>query len=493
MICVWVFALSGCSGFNSKAPDTPYEIVFDTPMEELLSVRLALHAHDWDGYGEAVDVRGDVLVVGASEWNYYGAGKAYVYRLSGGEWQEEAHLVAHDGGEQSWRFGASVALGEGIIAVGAPGSEDPQVAVDSGAVYLFEYDGQTWVETAKLTPDRSEQDAQTRTGWQTDFRRVRAFGALVSLDGDSLAVAGATGTELVHIFQPTEEGWQEQARIPVPDMPERDLHLVSMSLLGDTLALSAFYTPPQSNRSTVVHGSVAVYMFERDGDTWGETFRFIPEGDSDFVFYRNKIVGASVALGGSPDQANLFAVGMPGFPDQTRLFEGEPDMRESPKSVHETGAVYLFERAEGGWTQQATLRPAGWENPPGPGRDFPASEADLEQAIFNEDSSTIMPAEWVIGDSYSDNPGISFFGATVALDENWLAVTAAYANTAYVFERQGQDWVYRYRATPGPEAWEDFGQVVAISGSTLLLGAPGEFGYSAYVFDLCDPSLQDCK
>jgi hypothetical protein len=32
--------------------------------------------------------------------------------------------------------------------------------------------------------------------------------------------------------------------------------------------------------------------------------------------------------------------------------------------------------------------------------------------------------------------------------------------------------------------WEDFAQVVAINGDTLLLGTPGEFGNSAYVFNL---------
>ncbi len=100
------------------------------------------------------------------------------------------------------------------------------------------------------------------------------------------------------------------------------------------------------------------------------------------------------------------------------------------------------------------------------------------------------------GDVYSENPEISFFGATVDLDENLLAVTAGYANATYVFEHQGQDWVYRFRIAPRPEEpglWEDFAQVVTISGETVLLGTPGEFGNSAYVFSLCVQPSGICR
>lgn len=91
------------------------------------------------------------------------------------------------------------------------------------------------------------------------------------------------------------------------------------------------------------------------------------------------------------------------------------------------------------------------------------------------------------GHLFSEAPEISFFGATVDLDQNQLAVTAGFANATYIFERRDEDWVYRFSITPGQqkeELWEDSAQVVAISGRTLLLGTPSEFGNSAYVFRL---------
>lgn len=147
--------------------------------------------------------------------------------------------------------------------------------------------------------------------------------------------------------------------------------------------------------------------------------------------------------------------------------------------------MYLFERLQGGsWQQRVTLRPAGWENPPGPPSTYPfgpieeLSEAE-QRAFF---ASFIFP-----GHIFSDSPEVSFFGATVDLDKNRLAVTAGFANATYVFERRGEAWDYQFRITARDqktEPWEDWAQVVSLSGDTVLLGTPSDFGNSAHVFSL---------
>jgi hypothetical protein len=220
-------------------------------------IRLAPHESQWDGFGEAVDVHGDVLVVGASEWNQLGPGSVlHVYRSSSGEWHEEAQLTAGDRDEfleqaQQYggqRFGTSVALGDGVIAVGAPGSVQSKNPEYKGAVYIFEHMGDAWVETARLVPSGSVQAGEEdRLEW-LNFNRMkpRMFGSHVALDGDTLAVGGdADGT--VYIYQSGGNGWQEQAQITIPEMPERDIYMTSLSILGDTVAVSAFHLPPQGN------------------------------------------------------------------------------------------------------------------------------------------------------------------------------------------------------------------------------------------------------
>jgi len=84
----------------------------------------------WDGYGEAVDVNGDVLVVGAAEWNQCGPGSAYVYRRSGNEWRQEARLMTSDMADfeaqssdfASQRLGTSVAWERGSLRLARRGT-----------------------------------------------------------------------------------------------------------------------------------------------------------------------------------------------------------------------------------------------------------------------------------------------------------------------------------------------------------------------------------
>jgi hypothetical protein len=209
-----------------------------------------------------------------------------------------------------------------------------------------------------------------------------------------------------------------------------------------------------------------------------------------------------VALGGESGEADLLAVGLPGFPDWTgdldeRLVGVNPDqVPEFPASNRQSGAVYIFGReGQSRWRQQATLKPEGWDSPPGPGSlsGFPShleeGQSDAEKAAFY--ASFVFP-----GHIYSEAPEITFFGTTVDLDGSLLAATSGFANTTYIFERQDGAWTYRLRLKPQNEKlelWEDFSQLARISNHTVLLGTPGEFGNSAYVFDLCGLLGQDCR
>lgn len=509
--CLWMALLTACGGMTPRPVAVPIEMEFDTTLQDVAGgVRLAPQESQWDGYGEAVAVRGEVLVIGASEWNQLGPGSAYVYRLVGETWQEQAQLFAsdRDEGQFAQRFGNAVALGEGMLAIGAPGNDDPEAGENSGAVYLFERQDGAWVETAKLIPDSPKEELEPVALKNMEYVRMRprAYGALVALSGDTLAVGGSP-EGLVYLYQRGGNGWQEQARVSIPASPGRDLYMGSMALYGDALALSAFYVLPRSEQDLFLQGNAVVYAFERSGEAWQESFNFKPEGQEDILFLAEVNIGASIALGGASGTASLLAVGLPGFPDwrdaqdNIGLFGANPGPLDLPASNRQAGAVYLFERAEGSWIRRVTLKPAGWETPPGAGS-FPLNApTHLENEAGNseEASPTATPDlrdSFVFpGHLFSANPEVSFFGATVDLDGDRLAVTGGYTNTTYVFEREGQDWSYRFSLRPSPDGqlWEDYAQAVVISGRTLLLGTPGEFGNSAYVFDLCAPQMLDCK
>lgn len=482
--------VSACGAPKLGAVGETLAFPLESP-EAVLEGGVVLDSPDlvWDGYGEAVDVNGNVLVVGAAEWNQLGPGSAYVYRRSGQGWRQEARLITSDLAEfeaqaselASQRLGTSVALGGEIVAVGAPGNTDALTGGYAGAVYLYEFDGESWVETAKLSaaqPDRAE----IKFGMDSLARfRPSLFGSLVALDGYTLAVGGDSGAQSVYVYQRSENGWQEQARLQIPGRSGKELYMASMDLFGDTLAVSAFYVLPfdAQKLELLMIGNVVVYVFERTGETWKESFHFVSEeGEQDLLFLPEVNVGASVAVDGAAGRAERIAVGLPGFPDWSQaednvgLFGANAgNVPDLPISNRQAGAVYLFERSEQGWKQTTTFRPEGWESPPVLGEDYYA-----------------QPMSAFPGYVYSEEPEISFFGATVDLDGEQLAVTAGYANGTYVFERQGEEWFYRYRLYPDQSretGSEDFAQVVSIDGCTLLLGTPGEFGGTAHVFEIC--------
>lgn len=513
--CVCLLVSSACGGNRAENVTPPVDVIIDSQMEAFLGgIRLDPRENQWDGFGEAVDVHGDVLVVGASEWNQLGPGSVYVYRSSSGEWHEEAQLAASDRDEfleqaqvyGGQRFGTSVALGDGVIAIGAPGSVNSNPEYN-GAVYIFEQHEDVWVETKRLFPGDSVQTGEeNRLEW-LNFSRMkpRVFGSHVALDGDTLAVGGdADGT--IYIYQSGVSGWQEQAQFTIPGIPERDLYMTSLSILGNTVAVSVYYLPPQREQFVFLTGSVTIFIFERLGNSWEESFRFSPDdGTVDYLFPPEINLGASVALGGDSGRANLLAIGLPGFPDWSGNLDPAmigmnplqiAEFAEHAVSNRRSGAVYVFGRDdEGHWQQQATLRPSGWDDPPGPGSFSSIMPSHLEE-LSDAEKADFFSSHIFPGHLFSEIPEVSFFGATVDMDGNRLAVTSGFANSTYIFEQEDGEWKYRARLKPKNEKvelWEDFTQPVKINSNDLLLGTPSEFGNSAYVFDLCVPFALACR
>jgi hypothetical protein len=113
-----------------------------------------------DGFGMAVALDGDAMIIGASAANGEDSesGAAYVYGRNGSIWTQQAKLMAGDGASGDG-FGESVALAGNLILVGAPFEHD--FGVLGGAVYAFRSQGggSGWTQTAKLlSPDGARFD-----------------------------------------------------------------------------------------------------------------------------------------------------------------------------------------------------------------------------------------------------------------------------------------------------------------------------------------------
>jgi hypothetical protein len=100
-----------------------------------------------DRFGQAVSTDGARILVGAPQDDDAGtnAGSAFLFAPVGGVWQQEAQLTpTYPTPLTGAAFGSSVAIFGGTAVVGAPNSQGVVDREESGAAYLYEFNGLTW-------------------------------------------------------------------------------------------------------------------------------------------------------------------------------------------------------------------------------------------------------------------------------------------------------------------------------------------------------------
>ncbi len=120
-----------------------------------------------------VSMTSDAAIIGA----YGGAGAAYIFGFDGTSWVEEHKLTASDGaGGDS--FGTSVSLSGDAALIGAFGDDGQR-----GSAYVFRFDGTSWVEEQKLTS--SEREGGDAYGFSVSLLGTLALVGAPEDDGDS--------------------------------------------------------------------------------------------------------------------------------------------------------------------------------------------------------------------------------------------------------------------------------------------------------------------
>ena len=112
-----------------------------------------------DNFGQFVSVSEDFAIVGAPKHAHAGlkqSGAAYIFGRNGEAWMQQAKLTANDAGAKN-QFGGSVSISGDVAIVGAPLNDG--VANATGAAYIFNRNGDTWLQHTKITAkDADEQD-----------------------------------------------------------------------------------------------------------------------------------------------------------------------------------------------------------------------------------------------------------------------------------------------------------------------------------------------
>jgi hypothetical protein len=204
----------------------------------------------YDHFGASVAISNDIIVVGA-HWDDDdgdGSGSVYVFRDSSADWIEVAKLTASSGSARD-HFGLSVAISGTTIVVGAPGDDDK--GDGSGSVYVFHDSSGSndWSEVAKLTA--------------SDGAAGEDFGISVAISGSAIVVGAyqfdtnSTKAGCAYIFRDANGNgdWSETVKVTASDGVADDYFGISVAASGEIIAVGAYGDDDGGERS----GSAYIY------------------------------------------------------------------------------------------------------------------------------------------------------------------------------------------------------------------------------------------
>jgi len=436
-----------------------------------------------DGFGFAVGISGDAIVVGA---NAHGVGanlsqgSAYVFgRNAGGanNWGLTQQLTASDGSAYD---GFSVPAIDGDKIVVGAFHDDVNGTFNLGSAYVFVNQATVWTQQAHLLPTLPSNCGTSD-----------AYGWSVAINGDTVVI-GAWADDVganqdqgsAYVLDRNQGGpnhWGVVKLLVASDgasytedngLVYGDGFGISVAVEGDTIVVGAFQAKVETKR---LQG--AAYVFERNNggsNNWGEVKKLTAsDGIASSRFGgvvsidNNTIIIGSVNFfdANAQGSAYLFERNL-GGPDnwgEVRkltasdgaagdVFGGAVSISGDSAIVGayahdgpnpDQGAAYIFERSAGGQN--------GW----GEVKKLTASDGELNDYFGHR---VAISGDHLIVGAFSNNIGVN-----------------AEQGAAYIFERNAggaNNWgeVKRLIASDG-EADDELGISVGISGDTALVGA----------------------
>ena len=265
-----------------------------------------------------------------------------------------------------------------------------------------------------------------------------ASGVNGNQNSNSLECAGAA-----YVFVRTGTTWSQQAYLKASNPDAYDFFGDAVAISGDTIVVGADWeasaaTGVNGNQSDdSAAGAGAVYVFVRTGTTWTQQAYLKASNAESFDHF-----GRAVAI-----SADTVIVGAEGERSDATGVNGNQHDEDASYS----GAAYVFVRTGTTWTQQAYLKASNTGTGDAFGCSVAISGNTAVVGAVAEDSS----ASGVNGPQANDS--------------------AANAGAAYVFVRTGTAWAQQaYLKASNAGAGDHFGESVALSGDSLVVGASDE-------------------
>lgn len=434
-----------------------------------------------DNFGESVALNADgtVLAVGTyledsaasgvngdqNDNSAKDTGAVYVFVRNMQGWQQQAYLKASNpDDEDNYGFAISLSADGKTLAVGAynedsaakgvNGDQSNNSSNNSGAVYVFTETSGSWQQQAYLKA--SNTNANDQFGFKV---RLSGDGStlVASAYGEDSFTAGINGDEsnnsafdagAVYAFVRINGNWQQQAYLKASNTEAGDGFgsALGLSADGNTLAVGANY---ESSAATGVNGDQrnnsaeragAVYIFERVNGRW-QQLSYLKASNTD----PRDIFGVRLSL--SADGKTLAVAAYFEQSAATGI-----DGNQNDDSFPNAGAVYVFEKSNGVWQQQAYVKPSNGE----------ANDIFGISVSLSGDGNTM-----VVGAFFEDS-------AVSGIGGNQFNNASSSSGAAYVFERSDGDWqqqAYLKASHTGIDTWFGFATSLSTDGDTLAIGA----------------------
>ncbi len=350
------------------------------------------------------------------------------------------------------------------------------------------------------------------------------FGATVDISGDTAVIGayfedgGSAGVNVnpddnsithsgaAYVFVKHNGGWTQQAYLKASNPGSGDYFGGAVAISGDTIAIAARGEDgdgtSQANDGAIDAGAVYVFVRSPLGQWSQQAYIKAAHPDAGDFFGASVDVDGDVLVIGALNEDG----GIPGI-----------NGNQTDNSVESAGAAYIFERSEGAWTQQAYLKALSPSNYNLFGESSSVSGGTVvvgsayETTDLDFDGTSPIPVEFVSGAVYvytktdgswerqaylsaSNRQTGDRFGCRVALSGDTLVVGASEEDSgesgvngneaddskpesgaAYVFQRTGTTWAQEaYLKAINPDVNDRFGDSVAISGQTVVVGSQYE-------------------
>ncbi|MHC4219429.1 MAG: FG-GAP repeat protein [Planctomycetota bacterium] len=359
----------------------------------------AADAEFGDRFGDAVAIHGNVAVVGAPGDDDLGSqsGAVYIFHYDGAEWAQQPKLVI-SGSAAGHRCGYSVSVNNDVAVFGAP--SDDHAGPESGSAYVFRLNAGTWEQETKLTA--------------SDSFFFHVFGESVSVNGNVTLVGALKPSSIgaVYAFRYIVNEWIEEDILTASDGNSDNRFGVSVSIKGDVALIGA----NRDDEGGTDAGAAYIFRYNSGTGFWDEDVKLTASDPAPGDGF-----GISVSLSG-----NVAVIGA----------------NNDDPAVDDSGSAYVFRFSDGSWVEEAKLTAPtaapSWD--------------EYGQAVAVSGGIVVVGAR-------ADNAGGEFSGA-------------AYF---YQYQFDGNDWAWNLVAkliASDSIGGDTFGRVVAVHGGTAFVGSP---------------------